>query len=111
MGYQARISDGVMPPADFSFLPIVPFDNSTIAGTTEAYRGGVAAGASIFGAGTEIGENLLKLQDGASQLVAGLGQLSAGADPVVRWPGQHGRPGLSSARRRRRRRCPTASMS
>ncbi len=79
VGYQARISDAVMPPADFSFLPIVPFDNSTIAGTTDAYRGGVATGASIFGAGTEIGENLLKLQDGASQLVAGLGQLSAGA--------------------------------
>ena len=79
VGYQARIDGGVMPPADFSFLPIVPFDNGQIAGTTDAYRGGAAVGAQIFGAGTEIGDNLLKLQDGASQLVSGLGQLAAGA--------------------------------
>ncbi len=79
IGYQARIDGGVMPPADFAFLPIVPFDNSTIAGTTEAYKGGAATGAAIFDAGTQIGDNLLKLQAGASQLVAGLGQLSAGA--------------------------------
>ncbi len=79
VGYQSRIGNGQMPAAEFSFLPIVPFDNSTIAGTTEAYKGGAKTGAAIFGAGDQIGENLLKLQDGAGKLVAGLGQLSAGA--------------------------------
>jgi putative membrane protein len=79
VGYQARIGNGQMPEAEFSFLPIVPFDNSTIAGTTEAYKGGAATGAAIFGAGDQIGENLLKLQDGAGKLVAGLGQLAAGS--------------------------------
>ena len=96
VGYQSRISNGQMPAAEFSFLPIVPFDNSTIAGTTEAYKGGAATGATIFGAGDQIGENLLKLQDGAGKLVAGLGQLSAGAQPAQRRAGQHGRPGLGS---------------
>jgi putative membrane protein len=82
VGYQSRISNGQMPEAEFSFLPIVPFDNSTIAGTVEAYRGGAETGATIFGAGDQIGENLLKLQEGAGQLVAGLGQLSAGASQL-----------------------------
>ena len=45
VGYQSRISNGQMPAAEFSFLPIVPFDNSTIAGTTEALKGGAATGA------------------------------------------------------------------
>ncbi len=82
VGYQSRISNGQMPAAEFSFLPIIPFENSTIAGTTEAYRGGAATGATIFGAGQGIGDNLLKLQDGAGKLVAGLGQLSAGASQL-----------------------------
>ncbi len=82
VGYQSRITNGQMPAAEFSFLPLVPFDNSTISGTTEALKGGAATGASIFGAGDQIGENLLKLQDGAGKLVAGLGQLSAGASQL-----------------------------
>ena len=98
VGYQSRISNGQMPAAEFSFLPIVPFENSTIAGTTEAYKGGAATGAKIFDAGNQIGDNLLKLQDGAGKLVAGLGQLSAGASAAVRRLGQHGRPGLGSTR-------------
>ena len=79
VGYQSRVTNGQMPAAEFAFLPIVPFDNSTIAGTTEAYKGGASTGAAIFGAGQQIGDNLLKLQEGAGKLVAGLGQLSAGA--------------------------------
>ena len=82
VGYQSRITNGQMPAAEFSFLPLVPFDNSTISGTTEALKGGASTGASIFGAGDQIGENLLKLQDGAGKLVAGLGQLSAGASQL-----------------------------
>jgi putative membrane protein len=82
VSYQSRISDGQMPAAEFSFLPIVPFTNSTIAGTTESYKGAVASSATIFGAGEQIGDNLLKLQEGAGKLVAGLGQLSAGASQL-----------------------------
>ena len=96
VGYQARIGNGQMPAAEFAFLPIVPFDNSTIAGTTEAYKGGASTGAAIFGAGEQIGDNLLKLQEGAGKLVAGLGQLSAGASAEDR--ARHGRPGIPGAR-------------
>lgn len=38
-GYQTRIEDGTLPEAKFTFLPIVPLDNSTIATTKEAYTG------------------------------------------------------------------------
>jgi putative membrane protein len=82
VGYQARMADGQMPAAVFSFLPIIPLDNSTAAGAYEAYKGGASTGASIFDAGVQIGDNLLKLQEGAGQLVAGLGQLSAGASQL-----------------------------
>ena len=98
VGYQSRISNGQMPAAEFSFLPIVPFDNSTIAGTTEAYKGGAKTGAAIFGAGDQIGENLLKLQDGAGKLVAGLGQLAAGAAALSDGLEEHGRAGLRGTR-------------
>ena len=98
VGYQSRITNGSMPAAEFSFLPLVPFDNSTISGTTEALKGGAATGASIFGAGDQIGENLLKLQDGAGKLVAGLGQLSAGATQLNDGLGQCGAPGSAAAR-------------
>ena len=71
-GYQTRITDGTLPQAQFTFLPIVPLENSTIATTKEAYSGGAQTGATIYGAGTEIGDNLLKLQDGAAKLTTGL---------------------------------------
>jgi putative membrane protein len=82
VGYQARVTNASMPAAVFSFLPIIPYDNSTIAGTADAYKGGAAVGAQIWDAGVQIGDNLLKLQEGAGQLVAGLGQLAAGASQL-----------------------------
>ena len=50
-GYQTRIEDGTLPEAKFTFLPIVPLDNSTIATTKEAYTGGAKTGETIYGAG------------------------------------------------------------
>lgn len=78
-GYQTRIADGTLPQAQFTFLPIVPLDNSTIASTKEAYTGGAKTGETIYGAGTQIGENLLKLQDGAAKLTTGLQKAAKGA--------------------------------
>ncbi len=83
-GYQTRIEDGTLPEAKFTFLPIVPLDNSTIATTKEAYTGGAKTGETIYGAGTQIGENLLKLQDGAAKLTTGLQKAAAGSAELAK---------------------------
>ncbi len=80
--YQARVSRGSLPAATFGFLPIVPYDNSTIATTQSSYASGADSGRQIYSAGEQIGENLLKLQSGIGQLVSGLGQLAAGAQTL-----------------------------
>lgn len=82
-GYQTRIAAGTLPSAKFTFLPIIPMENSTIASTKEAYTGGAATGSTIHGAGVEIGENLTKLQDGAAKLTEGLAKASAGASELA----------------------------
>lgn len=82
-GYQTRITEGTLPQAKFTFLPIIPMENSTIASTKEAYTGGAATGATIYGAGVEIGENLTKLQDGAAKLTEGLAKAADGASELA----------------------------
>ncbi len=83
IGYQTRITDGTLPQAQFTFLPIIPMENSTIASTQEAYTGGAKTGATIYGAGVEIGDNLLKLQAGAAKLTAGLAKAADGASQLA----------------------------
>ncbi len=83
IGYQTRITDGTLPQAQFTFLPIIPLENSTIASTQEAYTGGAKTGATIYGAGVEIGDNLLKLQAGAAKLTAGLAKAADGASQLA----------------------------
>ncbi|MEI6624357.1 MAG: hypothetical protein WCP28_20895, partial [Actinomycetes bacterium] len=80
--YQSRITNGTLPGGVFTFLPIVPLDNSTVAATKKAYEGGAQVGTDIYGAGTQIGENLVKLQTGAGQLITGLGTAVAGANEL-----------------------------
>ncbi|NQU36129.1 MAG: hypothetical protein HQ526_00855, partial [Actinobacteria bacterium] len=77
--YEARIASGTLPAATFGFLPIVPYDNSTIATTKSSYASGAESGRKIYSAGVLLGENLLKLQAGIGQLVSGLDQLADGA--------------------------------
>lgn len=81
--FQSRIFNGSLPAAEFAFLPIIPYDNSTVASTKDAYAAGAQAGAQIADAGVQIGDNLLKLQNGASQLLAGLIQLETGASQLA----------------------------
>ncbi len=83
IGYQTRITDGTLPQAQFTFLPIIPLENSTIASTHEAYTSGAKVGATIYGAGVQIGDNLLKLQAGAAKLTAGLAKAADGASQLA----------------------------
>ncbi len=94
-GYQTRIEAGTLPGAVFTFLPIVPLDNSTISSTKEAYEGGAKTGASIYDAGTQIGENLVKVEDGAMKLNEGLAKAADGAAQLAKGLNEQVVPGAN----------------
>ncbi len=78
-GYTANISDGVVPRATISALPVNPLESPSFKGAGASYKGGADTGVELTDGATQIDENLLKLRDGASQLLAGLIQLRDGA--------------------------------
>jgi putative membrane protein len=81
-GYEARISDGVIPKASISALPVSPLDSPSFKGGAESYKGGAETGATLTAGATEIDANLLKLRDGAGDLLAGLIKLKDGANQL-----------------------------
>jgi putative membrane protein len=82
-GYQTRIAAGTLPSAEFTFLPIVPLDNPSVVTAKKTLTGVAESGTSIYGAGVKLSENLLKLQDGAAQLLAGLTTAASGASDLA----------------------------
>jgi putative membrane protein len=78
-GYSAMITDGVVPKASISALPVSPLDSPSFKGGAESYKGGADTGVTLTAGATEIDANLLKLRDGAATLLAGLIQLRDGA--------------------------------
>lgn len=81
-GYQATISDGVIPKASISALPVSPLDSPSFKGGAESYKGGAETGATLTAGATQIDANLLKLRDGAGDLLAGLIKLKDGANQL-----------------------------
>jgi putative membrane protein len=81
-GYEARITDGVVPKASISALPVSPLDSPSFKGGAESYKGGAETGSTLTAGATEIDSNLLKLRDGAGDLLAGLIKLRDGADQL-----------------------------
>ena len=81
-GYSAAITDGVIPTASISALPISPLDSSSFKGAAASYKGGADSGVQLTGGATEIDANVLKLRDGAQTLIAGLLQLRDGAQKL-----------------------------
>ena len=81
-GYEARITDGVVPKASISALPVSPLDSPSFKGGAESYKGGAETGSTLTAGATEIDGNLLKLRDGAGDLLAGLIKLRDGADKL-----------------------------
>lgn len=78
-GYSAMITDGVVPKASVSALPVSPLDSASFKGGAESYKGGADTGVTLTAGATEIDANLLKLRDGAATLLGGLIQLRDGA--------------------------------
>ena len=81
-GYEAQITDGVVPKASISALPVSPLDSPSFKGGAASYKGGAETGATLTAGATEIDANLLKLRDGAGELLAGLIQLRDGANQL-----------------------------
>ncbi len=81
-GYTAKITDGVVPRADVTALPLNPLQSPTFASAGKSYQGGADTGIELADGATQIDENLLKLRDGASDLVAGLIKLQDGSEQL-----------------------------
>jgi putative membrane protein len=78
-GYTANITDGVVPRASITALPVNPLESPSFKAAGESYKGGADTGSELAAGATEIDANLLKLRDGAGDLLAGLIQLRDGA--------------------------------
>ncbi|MGN6301640.1 MAG: hypothetical protein ACTHN8_11190 [Angustibacter sp.] len=81
-GYKAKISDGVVPAASISALPVNPLESPSFKGGADSYKGGADTGAQLTDGAIQIDDNLLKLRDGASTLLAGLLKLKDGANQL-----------------------------
>lgn len=81
-GYTANITDGIVPGASVSALPVNPLESPTFKTAGDSYRAGSTTGAELAAGASEIDTNLLRLRDGASDLLAGLIKLSDGADQL-----------------------------
>jgi putative membrane protein len=78
-GYTADITDGVVPRAEISALPVNPLQSPSFKTAASSYQGGADTGAELTDGATQIDTNLLKLRDGAATLLAGLLKLRDGA--------------------------------
>ena len=78
-GYTAQITDGVIPRASISALPVNPLESPSFKTAGESYKGGAETGVELTDGAGQIDANLLKLRDGAAELLAGLIQLRDGA--------------------------------
>lgn len=81
-GYTANVTDGIVPGATVSALPVNPLESPTFKSAGDSYRAGSKTGSKLAAGATEIDSNLLRLRDGAGDLLAGLIKLSDGADQL-----------------------------
>ncbi len=87
-GYTAEITDGIIPEANMSVLPVNPLESPSFSGGAESYKGGADAGVDLTEGATTIDQNLLKIRDGAEELVAGILQLDDGAGQLTSGTGE-----------------------
>lgn len=79
LGYTARITRGVVPPATITALPVSPLTSASFKGGSASYASGAQSGADLAAGALELDTNLLRLHDGAQELLGGLVQLRDGA--------------------------------
>lgn len=81
-GYSADITDGVVPRAEISALPVNPLKSPTFKSAAGSYQGGADSGVQLTEGAGLIDSNLLKLRDGAAQLLDGIIALRDGAQQL-----------------------------
>ena len=81
-GYTAKVVDAVAPDASVSALPVNPLESPTFKTAGDSYKGGAATGEELAAGAAKIDTNLLKLRDGAGDLLAGLIKLRNGAQQL-----------------------------
>ena len=92
-GYTAHITDGVVPRAEISALPVNPLESPTFKTAASSYQGGADTGERLAAGATEIDSNLLRLRDGAGELLAGLIQLRTGSQQLATGLNDEAAPG------------------
>lgn len=92
-GYTAHITDGVVPRADISALPVNPLESPTFKTAASSYQGGADTGEQLAAGASEIDSNLLRLRDGAGELLAGLIQLRTGSQQLATGLNDEAAPG------------------
>ncbi|MDO9379381.1 MAG: hypothetical protein Q7T56_11080 [Nocardioidaceae bacterium] len=96
-GYTAQMSDGQVPAAAISAVPVNPLQSPSFKGGAASYQGGAQTGATLTAGATTIDENLLRLRDGASDLLAGLIQLRDGSGTLAEGLNDRAVPGTRKA--------------
>ncbi|HSE71973.1 MAG TPA: hypothetical protein VLA97_14515, partial [Nocardioidaceae bacterium] len=64
LSYTAKITDGLVPRASISALPVNPLESPTFKTAAESYQGGADTGIELTDGASQIDANLLKLRDG-----------------------------------------------
>jgi putative membrane protein len=78
-GYTARVKHAQLPEATVQAVPVSPNKKPELAYGEKGFAEGVDSAGNVAFAGATIDSNLIKLRDGAGDLLAGLTKLAAGA--------------------------------
>lgn len=79
VSYEADITDGVIPRAELTGLPVDPLTNPTFSSAAKQYKSGADQGIQLTDGANQLNGGLVQLHDGASQLLSGILQLHDGA--------------------------------
>lgn len=79
VSYEADITDGAIPRAELTGLPVDPLTNPTFSSAAKQYKSGADQGIQLTDGANQLNGGLVQLHDGASQLLSGILQLHDGA--------------------------------
>lgn len=81
-GYTAHVKKAQLPSASVEAVPVSPAKKPELAYGEKGFNDGAASAGNVAFAGDQIDINLIKLRDGAGDLLAGLTKLAAGASAL-----------------------------
>jgi putative membrane protein len=81
-GYTARVKKAQLPKATIQAVPVSPNKKPELAYGEKGFADGVDSAGNVAFAGATIDSNMIKLRNGAGDLLAGLTKLAAGASAL-----------------------------